>query len=210
MYSNKFVTILVTSFLVFFLISNVTMSFMHDKTTKQVEYLEVQMIENKIQIEAIKVQIRDNELESARLESMISIHTDAIKKVKEKPIENKTDPNEMLLAQLIESESGNQPYKGKLAVGTVVMNRVSSDEFPDNIKDVIYQKKQFSVVSNGTIRNKPSDDSIKAAKEILDGKRVLDSNILYFYNPKFTNDRWIKSLKIDKIIEDHIFAYENV
>ena len=31
------------------------------------------------------------------------------------------------------------------------MNRVSSDEFPGSVEEVIYQPHQFSTVSNGTI-----------------------------------------------------------
>ena len=38
-----------------------------------------------------------------------------------------------LLAALIQSESGNQPYEGQLGVGAVVMNRVRSGSYPNTI-----------------------------------------------------------------------------
>lgn len=112
-----------------------------------------------------------------------------------------------LMAQLIESESGNQPFEGKLAVGTVIMNRIQSDEFPDTIRDVIFQKGQFQVVGNGKIYNEPSEDSLEAAKEIMNGKRVFNTDVLYFYNPKITSmSNWIRKLKVTKVIKDHAFS----
>ena len=55
------------------------------------------------------------------------------------------------LSKLIYAESGAEPFLGKLAVGTVVMNRVDSDEFPSNIVDVIFDKEngvQFTPTAN--------------------------------------------------------------
>ena len=44
-----------------------------------------------------------------------------------------------LLAQCIYSESRGEPYKGQVAVGAVVLNRVKSSSFPNSISGVIYQ-----------------------------------------------------------------------
>lgn len=83
------------------------------------------------------------------------------------------------LSRIIYAESGNQPLKGKLAVGNVVLNRVNSSRFPNTIKGVIFQKNQFSPVSNGTIYRSPSTESVIAAKLCLDGAVALN-NVLYF------------------------------
>ena len=56
-----------------------------------------------------------------------------------------------LLAALIYCEAGNQSYEGKLAVGAVVMNRVRSGAYPNNITDVIYQSGQFTPALNGKV-----------------------------------------------------------
>ena len=45
-----------------------------------------------------------------------------------------------LLAQCIYSESRGEPYKGQVAVGAVVLNRVKSSAFPNSISGVIYQQ----------------------------------------------------------------------
>ena len=81
-----------------------------------------------------------------------------------------------LFSRLIHSESGNQSLMGRLAVGSVVLNRVDSPLFPATMYDVIFQTNQFSVVANGDIFNKtPSDLSITAAKLCLEGVRVSDA-----------------------------------
>ena len=45
-----------------------------------------------------------------------------------------------LLAQCIYSESRGEPYKGQVAVGAVVLNRVKSSSFPNSVSGVIYQQ----------------------------------------------------------------------
>ncbi|MEX2104873.1 MAG: cell wall hydrolase [Bacilli bacterium] len=113
------------------------------------------------------------------------------------------------LAIIIEAEAEDEPYEGKLAVGSVVMNRVKSDNFPDDIQDVIFQKTkvyQFTPVANGRIyRVKPSEDSYKAATEALKGEDPTDG-ALYFYNPKIAKSDWIRKREIIVVIGQHNFA----
>lgn len=112
-----------------------------------------------------------------------------------------------LLSHIINAEARNQPYDGKIAVGNVVLNRVNHPQFPDTIKDVIYQKGQFQPVTNGAINKKPDEDSIKAAKEVLNGRKVVDSGVLYFYNPSISTSDWIFTRRVATKIGDHAFAF---
>ena len=93
------------------------------------------------------------------------------------------------LSHIINAESGNQPLDGKLAVGTVIMNRVESPRFPDTIYDVIFAPNQFTPASNGSIYREPNAESIVAAKLILEGVRV-GGNSLYFVNPSLAPNSW--------------------
>lgn len=119
---------------------------------------------------------------------------------------SKIDEDTYLLAKIINAEAGVEPYKGKIAVGNVVLNRVASDEFPDTIKEVIYQKGQFSPISDGSINKEPNEDSIKAAKEVLAGSRVVGKDVLYFYDPRISTSEWIFTRKVVTKIGDHAFA----
>ncbi len=97
------------------------------------------------------------------------------------------------LSRIINSESGGESLKGKIAVGNVILNRVASTQYPNTIYDVIFDAKwgtQFQPVSNGTIYNAPSEESILAAKLCLDGASVA-GNSLYFLNPTIATSSWI-------------------
>ena len=87
-----------------------------------------------------------------------------------------------MLAALIQCEAGDESYEGKLAVGSVVMNRVDSSYFPDTVVGVIYQSGQFSPVASGrfaVVLSSGADAScVQAATEVLAGTRTL--NCLYF------------------------------
>lgn len=97
------------------------------------------------------------------------------------------------MSRIISAESRGEPLLGKLAVGTVVLNRVASAEFPNSIYGVIFDRKwgvQFQPVANGTVYQEPTNESILAAKMVLDGARVAGDS-LYFLAPTLTNNHWI-------------------
>lgn len=90
------------------------------------------------------------------------------------------------LSHIIYAESGNQPLNGKIAVGNVVLNRVADPAFPDNIRDVIFQRGQFTPVENGTIYLTPSEESIVAAKLCMEGVNTA-GNSMYFVNYHYSS-----------------------
>ncbi len=79
-----------------------------------------------------------------------------------------------LLAAVIQMEAGGQSYEGKLAVASVVMNRVNCNRYPNNITDVIYQRGQFPGAHNGILNRilakGPRQDCIQVAQDALAGK----------------------------------------
>ena len=97
------------------------------------------------------------------------------------------------MSRIISAESRGEPLLGKLAVGTVVLNRVQSEEFPDTIHDVIFDRKwgvQFAPVANGSVYMEPTAESVLAAKLVLDGARAAGDS-LYFLAPELTDNHWI-------------------
>ncbi|MFP3498476.1 cell wall hydrolase, partial [Pseudomonas sp. SIMBA_059] len=75
-----------------------------------------------------------------------------------------TNKNERdLLTRIVHAEAEGESHEGKVAVALVVLNRVDSKDFPNTITDVIYQKGQFSPVSNGRINTiTPTNASVVA------------------------------------------------
>lgn len=70
-----------------------------------------------------------------------------------------------------------ESYKGKLAVGHVVLNRVKSKKFPNTICGVILAPGAFSNFRLG--KHKPSADSIKAANEIFKTKDPTNGALFF-------------------------------
>ncbi|MBP1736857.1 MAG: copper amine oxidase [Oscillospiraceae bacterium] len=97
------------------------------------------------------------------------------------------------LSHIINAESGNQPLAGKIAVGNVILNRVSDSRFPDTIYEVIFQKNQFTPASSGSVNRDPNADSIIAAKLCLDGAMVLSS--AYWFNSVQLTSSWASTHK---------------
>lgn len=109
-----------------------------------------------------------------------------------------------LLAQIIDAEAKGEEFTGQVAVGEVVLNRVDSDEFPDNVYDVIFQDGQFEPVRNGSISNTPSKSAYKAAYEALDGSNYTNGS-LFFYNAQTAQNRWLDQFPTITIIGNHTF-----
>lgn len=110
-----------------------------------------------------------------------------------------------LLARLVRAEAQTETFEGKVAVACVVLNRVEHPQFPDSVKDVIYQDGQFQPVQNGAI-NKPADEeSIRAVNAALTEQRELASGALFFYNPAIATSRWLDSRETTIVIDSHVF-----
>ncbi len=110
-----------------------------------------------------------------------------------------------LLARLVHGEARGEPYKGKVAVAAVVLNRVKSSSFPNTIAGVIYQKGAFDAVSDGQINMQPDNESIRAARDAMNGWDP-SNGCLYYYNPKTATSRWMLSRPVLLRIGQHAFC----
>jgi len=117
-----------------------------------------------------------------------------------------------LMARLVKAEAQGEPYAGKVAVATVVLNRLDHADFPNTIHDVIYETYEnkkyyaFSPVENGEIKKPADKDSIKAVEEAIDF-RGKGKGSLFFYNTKTSTSRWIEENRTVTItIANHTFA----
>ena len=116
---------------------------------------------------------------------------------------NNNDLN--LLAHLIYAEARGEPYKGQVAVGAVVLNRVKSSSFPNSVAGVIYQRGAFSVVDDGQINLSPNTTAINAARDALNGWDPT-SGCIYYFNPNTATSKWIWSRPYVITIGKHRFC----
>lgn len=86
-----------------------------------------------------------------------------------------------LLAKIAMAEAEGCNTQTKTLIIMCVLNRVSSDEFPDTIYDVIFQTNQFSPIDNGRWdRVEPNEDCWEAVKVVMEAKYDYSGGATYF------------------------------
>ena len=121
------------------------------------------------------------------------------------------------MAMNIYREAGYESFEGKVAVGQVVMNRVQSGKFGNDVCGVIYQKNvimdkvvcQFSWYCDSAARTRPINnaaynESYEVAKKVLlEGFKLDVLKEALYYHANYVNPKW----PLEKIgqIGNHIF-----
>lgn len=105
-----------------------------------------------------------------------------------------------MLAKCVEAEAGNQGLLGKRLVVDVILNRVDSDRFPNDIASVISQKGQFAVYPNAMNRVTVTQETLDAI--VLELERRTDDRILFF-TARHYNKHCIPAYQCG----DHFFGY---
>ena len=91
-----------------------------------------------------------------------------------------------MLAHLIGGEAGADwcTDELQLAVGSVVLNRIASDRFPNTMEEVIFQDGQYSVTWNGAYYNEPTERTVANAKYLLINGPTIPEDVLFQANFK--------------------------
>ena len=109
-----------------------------------------------------------------------------------------------LLAEVIYHENWHTDKERKAAyyTGAVVMNRVKSKNWPNTVKEVVYQKRQYAVVPK-LFTEKIPDECYQMAKDIYrNGTPDVPANVVYQATFVQGSGDWI-----DPINGEH-FCYE--
>ncbi|MFD1040242.1 cell wall hydrolase [Virgibacillus byunsanensis] len=117
--------------------------------------------------------------------------------------------DKQLMAKLVHAEAKGESYAGKVAVATVVLNRVDHNEFPNTVNGVVYERSgghyAFTPVQTGSINQAPGAEDMRAVNEAI-AFRGQGSGSIYFYNPKTAKSDWIFSREVTVTIGNHRFA----
>ena len=81
-----------------------------------------------------------------------------------------TENDLYVLSHIINAECGddNCSHEQRVATGSVVLNRVASDLYPDTIEEVVFDPGQYSPTWDGRYSLEPSEDSVEVAKMLLE------------------------------------------
>lgn len=110
-----------------------------------------------------------------------------------------------ILAKVIYSEARGESYEGQVAVGAVVLNRIQSGSFGDDIEDVVFQPGAFTAVSDGQYNLTPDATAYQAAEDAVRGWDPT-GDALYYFNPETATSAWIWTRPQTVQIDNHIFA----
>lgn len=110
-----------------------------------------------------------------------------------------------LLAKVISAEARGESYEGQVAVGAVILNRVVHPSFPNTLSSVIYQKGAFSCVNDSNWYAPVADSAKRAAIDAMNGWDP-SGGAVYYFNPKKTNDAFMHSRPVIKVIGNHTFC----
>ncbi|MDP4152682.1 MAG: spore cortex-lytic enzyme [Bacillota bacterium] len=110
-----------------------------------------------------------------------------------------------LLAKIISAEARGEPYRGQVAVGAVIMNRVDHPSFPNTLAGVIYQPGAFTAIVDGQINVAVTESAYRAARDALNGVDPT-YGCIYYYNPATATNSWIRSRPIVTRIGKHVFC----
>lgn len=110
-----------------------------------------------------------------------------------------------LLARVISAEARGEPYSGQVAVGAVILNRISHPSFPNTLAGVIYQPGAFSCLNDGGINAAVADSAYRAARDAMNGWDP-SGGAIYYYNPAKTTNKWIWARPVITVIGSHRFC----
>jgi len=85
-----------------------------------------------------------------------------------------TEYNIQLLARVAMSEAGREPFLGKVAVVTTVLNRC--DNWGMSTEEVVYSPNQYWLGDNGT----PSEECFRAVAFAIENRDIFPDDMMYF------------------------------
>lgn len=122
------------------------------------------------------------------------------------------------MSENIYFEAANQSYAGKVAVGQVVLNRLSDPSRPNSVCGVIYEGSKNTRTSTcqfswscqpKKVIDRTSEawaKSVQVARELLTNKTLVDiTEGAMYYHATYVSPPWSKTLTKVAKIDDHIF-----
>lgn len=117
----------------------------------------------------------------------------------------------VLLAKVVQCEAGtySEAPDSQRMVAQVILNRVAAKDFPNTITEVVNQRNQFSVMSNGSVEKcKLEVETLNNVYEVLLYGTDMPSNVKYFY-ASYLDSGWITTLPVYDKVQGTTFAYGN-
>lgn len=93
-----------------------------------------------------------------------------------------TENDLYIMSHIISAEAGNCSEEMMIAVGSVVLNRVEDERFPDTIEEVVFQPGQYSPTWNGAYYAEPTQGAVEVAEMLLTEGSQIDESVVWQSN----------------------------
>lgn len=113
--------------------------------------------------------------------------------------------NVEMMARIVHGEARGESYIGQVGVAAVILNRMESEDFPDTVEEVVFQKNAFTAVNDNQYLMEPDASAYRAVKEAVSGMDPTGGAV-YYFNPDGVTDNWIYSRTVITQIGRHFFA----
>lgn len=139
--------------------------------------------------------------------------TQSVAETKEEPLVARTlyddlTPYEVSLLEIVvQHEVGNFSKRYKTYVAELIYNRLVSEEFPDTVYDVLFQKGQFQgiVIWSKSGEVVPDEETKVVVKEVFSNENP-SHNCTFYYNPELSEDESILWFENSDTI-NYVFSY---
>lgn len=111
-----------------------------------------------------------------------------------------TESDKELMARIICAEAASEPFEGQQAIAEVILNRLASHRFPNNVRSIIYAPDQFAGAENMDM-TEPTYSQYKAIERAMYGPYILPDNAVYFAKFAVNKNVW-------GTIGSHIFCID--
>lgn len=90
-----------------------------------------------------------------------------------------TDEDLYVLSHVIFGEAGGYSWEHQIGVGSVVLNRVKNDRYPNTIKEVVFQNGQYACTWDGNYNREPDQQAIDVATYLLENGSQYPEYVIF-------------------------------
>ena len=173
------ITVMLILFAVFFVVEDKNYNDLLDVNDELIQLLDENRENYNSNYDSMRITIEELQLENFRLERDLEKAEESYLELYEKTKPTYTEEEYETLAHLLYAEAGGESDTCIMYVGSVVLNRVASNKFPNTVLDVIYQDGQYSPTWNGFMQKTVENPNCyKIAKFLLENGSILPSEVL--------------------------------
>lgn len=158
-------------------------------------------------ITVIPKQIEPQAETDTPIETIVTIEPRIIKDIiSETTYDKFTDDEIHLIEVTVQHEVGNFSETYQTLIAELIYNRLESDQFPDTIKEVLYQEGQFCGIEDWYSSDVIVDDTTKDIVKSVFSKETTSHDAVYYYNPELSADYAIEWFEYSGDV-DYLFEY---